>query len=53
MEFASYIKRKKETHEEGDSMTAERLMLLADSKYKLLLESDGGWGVATLKRRRS
>ena len=46
MEFASYIKRKKENHEEGDSMTAEQLMLLADSKYKLLLECDEGWGIA-------
>ena len=46
MEFASYIKQKKENHEEGDSMTAEQLMLLADSKYKLLLESEEGWGIA-------
>jgi hypothetical protein len=45
MEFKSHVKRKKENHEEGDSMTPEKLMLLADSKHKLILES-GGWGMA-------
>jgi hypothetical protein len=46
MEFKSYIKRKKENHEEGDSIPAENLMLLADAKYKLQVESPEGWGVA-------
>jgi hypothetical protein len=32
MEFKNYIQRKKENHKEGDSMTPEKLMLLADSK---------------------
>jgi hypothetical protein len=45
MAFKNYIQRKKENHEEGDSMTPEKLMLLADSKYKLIKES-GGWGIA-------
>jgi hypothetical protein len=46
--FKNYITRKKEGHEEGegDVITAESLMLLADSKYKLQLESKAGWGVA-------
>lgn len=46
MEFQFDIKRKKENHEEGESMTAEHLMLLTDSKYKLQLESVEGWGIA-------
>ena len=43
MEFESCMKREKENHEEGDSMTLEKLkLLLADSKHKLQLESAEG-----------
>jgi hypothetical protein len=46
MEFKSCIKRKKENHKEGGSVTPEKLMLLADSKHKFQLESAEGWGMA-------
>jgi hypothetical protein len=48
MEFKNWIKRKKENHDKGDGtpITLESLMLLADSKYKLQLESAEGWGTA-------
>jgi hypothetical protein len=37
MKFKSCIERKKENHEESDSMTPEKLTLLADSKHELQL----------------
>ena len=48
MEFNQWVKRKKENHDEADGtpITANSLMLLADSKYKLQLESPEGWGIA-------
>jgi hypothetical protein len=44
--FKHHVKRKKEDHKEGNSMTPEKLTLLADSKCKLQLESAEGWGMA-------
>jgi hypothetical protein len=40
--FVDYIERKKERYEEGESISPEELMELADNKYKLLKEA-GKW----------
>ena len=36
--FLKYIESKEEKYEEGDSMTPDQLMLLADTKYKTLVQ---------------
>ena len=41
-EFVHYIKTKEEKYEEGEDIDINRLMLLADNKYKILVEK-GAW----------
>lgn len=37
-EFVRYMKSKREKYEEGEDITAQKLMVLASNKYKLLVE---------------
>ena len=41
-EFVLYIKTKEEKYEEGEDIDINKLMLLADNKYKILVEK-GAW----------
>jgi hypothetical protein len=49
--FVSYIGRKLEKHEEGETITSTQLMQLGDNMYKLLKES-GQWNAPSIEEEK-